>query len=151
MLFSTAKPQEADDGRVRDEEWRTLMSHARADRVKLARDLRAGMSTKALSALDRARKINLKLLTDNGLVSVEDWQAAVASGRTDSAMSEILVRFIRVQTMATDLWGPDRATIWLQRPNKALDGDTPLSLLDTGPGADAVETLLGQIAHGIPS
>jgi uncharacterized protein (DUF2384 family) len=39
--------------------------------------------------------------------------------------------------------------IWLGRENHSLDGQTPLSLADTDLGARSVETLLGQIGHGL--
>lgn len=151
MLFATDMNGGADDGVVQEDEWRTLLSHARADRVKLAKRLRTGMSTKALEALDRARRINLRLLKDTGLMSLEDWEAARSKGRTSAVMSEMLARYIRIHAMAVDIWGEDKATVWLQRKTRALDGETPLSLLDTEQGARAVEILLGQIEHGIAS
>jgi putative toxin-antitoxin system antitoxin component (TIGR02293 family) len=151
MLFAINTPMGVDDGVVLDDEWHTLMSHARADRVKLAKRMRAGMSTRAIDAMHNARKINLRLLTDTGLMSIGDWNAALEAGHTDGRMSEMLVRYIRIQTMATDLWGLEKAAVWLQRSNKALDNETPLALLDSDQGALAVETLLGQISHGIAS
>jgi len=38
---------------------------------------------------------------------------------------------------------------WLQSPNAALGGVTPLSLLDTDIGADGVLDTLGRIEHGV--
>ena len=42
----------------------------------------------------------------------------------------------------------DAATRWLKRPNRALGGRVPLELIDTEPGARAVENVLGRIAYG---
>lgn len=43
----------------------------------------------------------------------------------------------------------EKANDWLRRPNAALQGATPLSLLRTGSGADLVEQVLGRIAYGV--
>lgn len=43
----------------------------------------------------------------------------------------------------------DKANDWLRRPNGALHGATPLSLLRTGSGAKLVEQVLGRIAYGV--
>ena len=39
---------------------------------------------------------------------------------------------------------------WLTRPNPALGGKTPLSLLDTSLGWAEVKQVLGRIEHGVP-
>jgi putative toxin-antitoxin system antitoxin component (TIGR02293 family) len=38
---------------------------------------------------------------------------------------------------------------WFSTPKRALGGNTPLDYCDTGPGAMAVERLLGRIEHGV--
>ena len=47
-----------------------------------------------------------------------------------------------------DVGGHADALQWLKTPLPALEG-TPLSLLDTDPGADAVSVLLKQLAWGL--
>lgn len=44
-----------------------------------------------------------------------------------------------------------KANRWMRHPNRTLSGDTPLSLLRTGSGAQLVEVLLTRIAHGVYS
>lgn len=64
--------------------------------------------------------------------------------------SDRLVRMARLVAAAEETIGDRvRAMIWLARPNRALDGEAPLSLADTDLGAQEVERLLGQIAHGL--
>jgi len=61
-----------------------------------------------------------------------------------------LLRLVSLVAMADETFGShEKAMIWLNRESRALNGETPLSIADTGQGARAVETLLGQIAHGI--
>jgi putative toxin-antitoxin system antitoxin component (TIGR02293 family) len=45
----------------------------------------------------------------------------------------------------------DDAATWLRRPNRALNGESPIHLLDTDVGARQVEDVLGRITHGIVS
>lgn len=71
-------------------------------------------------------------------------------GTLTSEQSDRLVRAARVIAEAEETFGSqDKAGRWLRRPTSALDGQKPLALLDTGEGANAVEALLGRIAHGI--
>ncbi len=44
-----------------------------------------------------------------------------------------------------------KANRWLRRPNRVLEGSTPLSLLRSGSGAQLVETILTRIAYGVYS
>lgn len=64
--------------------------------------------------------------------------------------SDRLYRLARVMALAAGVFGSDeKGTLWLRRPNRALGGDAPLSLLDTDLGARQVEDTLGRVAHGI--
>jgi putative toxin-antitoxin system antitoxin component (TIGR02293 family) len=57
---------------------------------------------------------------------------------------------LRVQRMAEATFGsPDDAMDWLSRPTRALDGKTPMELLDTEAGLRQVEDLLTRIDHGL--
>ena len=44
---------------------------------------------------------------------------------------------------------PAKAARWLRKPNRVLNLQTPLTLLETETGARAVEEALGQIDHGV--
>lgn len=49
------------------------------------------------------------------------------------------------------LGSQEEASRWLQTPNRALGGRTPMDLLDTEPGNRQVEDVLGRIEHGVYS
>ena len=51
--------------------------------------------------------------------------------------------------LASASWVRSAPTKRLRRPNAALQGATPLSLLRTGSGAELVEQVLGRIAYGV--
>lgn len=64
--------------------------------------------------------------------------------------SEKEFRVARVADAATDTLGTrEAAGDWLRTSNAALGGVTPLSLLDTDAGANAVLGLLARIEHGV--
>jgi putative toxin-antitoxin system antitoxin component (TIGR02293 family) len=71
-------------------------------------------------------------------------------GRLSAEQSDRFVRVLRVILEAEEIFAnPEKAHRWLRRPTTALSDYAPLDLLDTDVGARRVETLLGQIAHGI--
>ena len=55
----------------------------------------------------------------------------------------------RVRARAIDTLGPQKTDGWLEAPNRALGGVTPLSLLDTDNGAQAVLDVFGRIDFGV--
>ncbi len=68
----------------------------------------------------------------------------------DPIESDRFLRLVRMVASAEDTFGgSQKALLWLSRPTKALHGQSPISLSDTDHGVQAVETLLGRIAHGI--
>ena len=67
----------------------------------------------------------------------------------DSAASERVVRVADVIRVAEEVFGGrEAATRWLKTPNLALGDETPLSMLDTEPGATEVRRILSSINYG---
>jgi putative toxin-antitoxin system antitoxin component (TIGR02293 family) len=72
--------------------------------------------------------------------------------KLDGDESDRLYRIARVAAQAFAVFSTeDDAATWLRRPNRALNGESPIHLLDTDVGARQVEDVLGRIAHGIVS
>ncbi len=70
--------------------------------------------------------------------------------RLSAEESDRLVRLARIAALAEEVLGSrETAGRWLAAPNRALGGRTPLSELDTDPGAEEVESVLLRLAHGI--
>jgi len=66
--------------------------------------------------------------------------------------SDRLYRLTRVITHAERVFHSRvKATEWLHRPNRALNGAIPLQLLDNEIGAIQVDDVLGRIEHGVYS
>jgi putative toxin-antitoxin system antitoxin component (TIGR02293 family) len=67
----------------------------------------------------------------------------------DPAASERVVRVADVTRIAEETFGGhEEAARWLKTPNVALDNATPLSMLDTEPGAGEVRRVLSAINYG---
>jgi putative toxin-antitoxin system antitoxin component (TIGR02293 family) len=61
-----------------------------------------------------------------------------------------LYRWAVLFSKAVETLGSEaKAAEWIKRPNAALDGATPLEVIDTDFGIDEVEGLLEKINHGI--
>ncbi len=70
----------------------------------------------------------------------------------DADESDRLYRIARVAAQAFAVFGmEDKAASWLRRPNRALNGELPIHLLDTDVGVRQVEDILGRIEHGVVS
>ena len=69
-----------------------------------------------------------------------------------AVIADKVARTHDVLARASEVLGTRRAAQqWLTRPNPALAGKTPLSLLDTSLGWEQVKLTLGRIEHGVPA
>jgi putative toxin-antitoxin system antitoxin component (TIGR02293 family) len=61
-----------------------------------------------------------------------------------------LLRIARIVERAEQVFEDHaNALAWLKNPNRSLQGETPLNLLDTEIGAESVMDTLGRIEHGV--
>jgi putative toxin-antitoxin system antitoxin component (TIGR02293 family) len=66
--------------------------------------------------------------------------------------SDRLYRLARIAAQAVGVFGTEeKASTWLRRPNRALNSELPILLLDTDVGTRQVEDILGRIEHGVVS
>jgi putative toxin-antitoxin system antitoxin component (TIGR02293 family) len=73
-------------------------------------------------------------------------------GRFSAEQSDRIVRAARIYSRAHEVFGDrEKANRWMRRPNRVLEGKTPLSLLRTSSGSELVEAILDRIAYGVYS
>jgi putative toxin-antitoxin system antitoxin component (TIGR02293 family) len=120
-----------------------------SDRVASARALRDGLSTVFVQELEADGIIDLKALIEAEIMPQRTWTHARKAGHLSSGGAQRIARYVRASVLARETFGPDRAMTWMTRANAALQGESPIALLDSDDGARAVETLIGRIAHGI--
>ena len=111
--------------------------------------IRDGFPPRVVDELIRASGLTLKELAGALDLSARSLQRHRRSGRLARFESDRLYRLARIIALADEYLGDhERALRWLKRPNHALGGMAPVSVIDTELGARQVENLLGRIAYG---
>lgn len=131
---------------------RTLKRRVESD-SELRAMTREGMPVGTLPVLAEELSIERKTLARVVGISDRTLSRRIASAsRLSAEESDRTVRLARVIALAKETLGSSRkASLWLQTPNRALEEQQPLDLLDTDAGVRSVETVLGRIAYGIYS
>ena len=123
--------------------------------LDLVEAVRAGLPSSALDHLmdELTEWVDSQAEVYRVVGSVRTLQRKRAERTTLSAdESDRLVRLARLLVRTEEALGDEeKAHRWLSRPNRALGGQRPLTLLDSDAGALAVERVLGRIEHGIYS
>src|SRR3990170_6765671 len=109
--------------------------------------IRDGFPQQVLQEITEAADLSIKELAACLDLSPRSLQRRRRAGRLARHESDRIYRLARIVALAkSSLGGRDAATRWLQRPNPALGGKSPLAVIDTELGARAVENVLGRIA-----
>lgn len=118
----------------------------------LAERIREGLPYAALESVVDKLQLEKHEVSSVLHVSPRTLARRKAERRLDPAESDRLVRLARILAYAIEVFGDEEnATKWLRRPNRALGGDIPLTLLDTDVGSREVEAILGRIQYGVYS
>lgn len=126
----------------------TLGRSFRTDR-DLQAAIREGFPQSVVAEIMHSAGLTLKELAASLDLSPRSLQRRRREGRLAKYESDRLYRLARVVALAKRYIGDgEKASRWLKRPNRALGGRVPLDLIDTEPGARAVENVLGRIAYG---
>ena len=112
--------------------------------------IRKGISPVAVDALVRAMRVTQAELSAALDIPARTLARRKQEGLLNREESAKLVRLAQVAERAGEVFQDVDASLdWLKSPNAALGGATPLSLLDTGIGANSVMDTLGRIEHGV--
>ena len=117
----------------------------------LIRELHRGLPFRALEFLSSESGIPINELADLVGIPPRTLARRKVSGRLAPAESERLLRISRIFELAVALFhgvGAD-ALAWLRSPRRIFAGSTPLAYSATELGAREVETLIGQLEHGV--
>lgn len=114
---------------------------------------REGLPVDSLTLLAQQLSVERKSLARVVGISDRTLSRRLANNeRLTAEESDRTVRLARIIALTTDTLGDSqKASSWLQTPNRALDGQRPLDLLDTDTGTRSVETILGRIEYGLYS
>lgn len=118
--------------------------------LDLVEHIRAGLSPKSVERLTEQLEMSEDELCAALGIPRRTLTRRKNEPRLDPKESEAVLRLARVAGRAADVLGDLAAAHrWLRKPNRALGGRTPLSLLDTELGAELVTDVLGRIEHGV--
>ena len=111
-----------------------------------------GVTKSALSHLAAHLALSWKQMAQLLPVTERTLQRYAPKQRLSRAVSEQAIDIAQVATRGQEVFG-DRALFlaWVDEPNTALGGRTPLSLLASRFGARMVLDVLGRIEHGVYS
>jgi putative toxin-antitoxin system antitoxin component (TIGR02293 family) len=118
--------------------------------IELIPLIRAGLDYAAFEAVARTVDGTAEELAKSVGVARRTLDRRRTARKLDRDTSERLVRLASVAVRAHEVLG-DAASMrrWLRSPNRALAGQTPISLLDTEQGAQVVLDVLGRLEHGV--
>lgn len=113
--------------------------------------IRRGLPPKSLESL--AREMDMTTLATAeviGLVKRTVARRIQEKQKLDPEQSERVVRLALVLAQATAILGNrEKARRWLRKPNRALGGESPITMLDIDIGAQSVLDELGRIDYGV--
>ena len=116
----------------------------------LIEQVRRGLPIAELTALQSGLQVPLEQLASKLAISRATLQRRKASGKLSPDESDKLLRFSRLLSHATQVFGdPTKARDWLKQPQRGLGGAVPLEYAETEIGAREVENLLGRIDYGV--
>lgn len=128
---------------------RPILGRTLRTETDLRAAIREGFPQTVVAEVMHGAGITLKELAASLDLSARSLQRRRREGRLARYESDRLYRLARIVALAKHYLGNEEtAARWLKRPNRALGGQTPLDLIDTEPGARAVENVLGRVAYG---
>jgi putative toxin-antitoxin system antitoxin component (TIGR02293 family) len=108
-----------------------------------------GFPREAMRAFMDSGSITAKELSEAVRIPARTLMRIKTKQRLPADESDKVYRLAYILVAATNVFGDqEKAGEWLRRPNRALGGATPLSLLSTQPGLQQVEQVLGRIEFG---
>ena len=112
--------------------------------------VRHGISSQALDAMLKSIDLSQAELAQALDIPERTLARRKREGVLSREESAKLLRLARTVARAAQVFeGLEAALNWLKTPIDALEGATPLSLVDTDIGADSVMDTLGRIEHGV--
>lgn len=119
------------------------------DLVELSRK---GIKKAALSNLAKALNISMKRLAKLLPVTERTLQRRKANSLLNSTTSQQVILIGQLITRGEEVFSdPKKFQEWVDQPNMALGGYSPLNIMDTTIGVQLVLDLLGRLEHGVYS
>ena len=128
---------------------RPVLKKTIRSRLDLVPLVRAGLPFAVLAAVGGRLQLSIESTAESLQLPMRTLARRKEAGRLDPRESERIVRLAEVAAWAKEIFGETGARQWLEESNRALGGATPMAMLDTDVGAEAVRDVLGRIEHGV--
>lgn len=129
----------------------TLVTGPRGNVTEVIRGMRQGMSADIVPQVAQRLGLSQEKLFENLRLPRSTMKARLGKNQSLSATEQDrMYRIGRVWDRAVDVLEDDEAArAWINRDNRSLGGESPLSLLDTEAGYELVLDTLGRIESGV--
>lgn len=119
--------------------------------LKIVRMVRHGFPFSRLARFQKATNLSWDKIASFVAIPQRTLTRRQSQGKLQPDESDRLWRASAIFDRALDLFegDADAARQWLQTPQPALAGETPLALASTDIGARQVENLIGRLEHGV--
>lgn len=113
--------------------------------------IRAGLPYASVQKFQKSAQMTIDELTDIVGIPKRTLSRRRKMGKLSMQQSDRLVRASKLFEQAVSLFDGDvsSARHWLQAPQRALGGESPLSFAKTETGAREVEDLIGRLEYGV--
>ena len=129
---------------------RAVLDQAPRSSLEWVDVVRHGFSSRALDSMLKVIDLSQAELAQALDIPERTLARRKREGVLSREESEKLLRLARTVARAAEVFdGLEAALNWLKAPIEALEGATPLSLIDTDIGGDSVMDTLGRIEHGV--
>ncbi|MCX3263589.1 type II RES/Xre toxin-antitoxin system antitoxin [Pedobacter agri] len=117
------------------------------DLVALARK---GIPKKSLTALGKQISLTMEEIASILHISDRTLQRYTQDTLVKTEYADRAIALAKLYERGIEVLGTTKAfNSWIRHPNKALNNETPLNLLDTGIGFEMVLQVLGRIEYGV--
>jgi putative toxin-antitoxin system antitoxin component (TIGR02293 family) len=123
------------------------------DALSVVDHINRGLSYAAFERFHRNTELPYRVLARVAEVPERTLARRKEAGRFQPVETDRLIRMSRIVARAIELFegSIESARNWLTNPVAALGGRAPIELASTDVGAIEVESLIGRLAHGIPT
>jgi putative toxin-antitoxin system antitoxin component (TIGR02293 family) len=121
------------------------------DTAQIVKLVRAGFPYKRLATFQKATKLPWADVSRFVAIPTRTLTRRQSEGKLQPDESDRVWRAVTIFDKAVELFEGDDAAArkWLQSPQPALGGETPLDFASTEVGAREVEHLIGRLEHGV--
>lgn len=122
-----------------------------SDSIQVHKAILTGLPFSVLTRFEKATGLSRPQLAKLLAVGERTLDRRQKEKKLHAEESERLCRLANLYRLAIELFNgnTEAAGRWLQTPRPALGGEVPLDLARTEVGARRVETLIGQLEHGV--